>query len=89
MQGVLNPWVAVLRCPGFASKIWYDVKIGAARPKFGGFLVIFDNTFLVQQDDNQIFSKDNFKIVSRKKPYKSYIYSTSTWRDRGWRYAAN
>ena len=31
----------------------------------------FDNTFLVQQDDNQIFSKDNFKIVSRKKPNKS------------------
>ena len=31
----------------------------------------FDNTFLVQQDDNQIFSKDNFKIVSRKKPDKS------------------
>ncbi len=31
----------------------------------------FDNTFLVQQDDNQIFSKDNFKIVSKKKPDKS------------------
>ena len=31
----------------------------------------FNNTFLVQQDDNQIFSKDNFKIVSRKKPDKS------------------
>ncbi len=31
----------------------------------------FDNTLLMQQDDNQIFLKDNFKVVSRKRPNKS------------------